>query len=34
MYDREKLLKYIGDELAYGLDDHLDYPINIPTFDS
>ena len=34
IYDRKKLLKHIGDEMAYGMDDHLDYPINIPTFDS
>ena len=32
--DRKKLLKHIGDEMAYGMDDHLDYPINMPTFDS
>ena len=32
--DRISLLTYIGNEMAYGLMDYLDYPINIPTFES
>lgn len=33
-YDRKKLLNHIGNEMAYGMDEYLDYPINIPIFDS